>query len=104
MSNPSPYITTLTFLASLAPASERNCHCPIACRKCPGMAKFRLTEYGYRNWGPELVRYRIDPNQFPQRNSVLLGPDGKSVPFQINEGMLSFVAEFGQGSNGGLQA
>ncbi len=63
----------------------------------PQNGEIRLTEYGYRNWGPELVRYRIDPKQFPQRNNVLLGPDGNAVPFQINGGMLSFVAELAKG-------
>ena len=46
---------------------------------------------------PELVRYRIDPKQFPPRNRELLGPDGNAVPFQINEGMLSFVAGLAKG-------
>ena len=70
---------------------------PSRMAEVPRNGEIRLTEYGYRNWGPELVRYRVDSKQFPQRKSVLLGPDGKAVPFQVKEGMLSFVAELAKG-------
>ena len=97
MNNPSQYITTLTFLASLGSSLGAELSLPNRMPEVPRNGEIRLTEYGYRNWGPELVRYRIDPKQFPQRKSVLLGPDGKAVPFQIHEGTLSFVAELAKG-------
>ncbi|MCY2952558.1 MAG: hypothetical protein NTU53_11360 [Planctomycetota bacterium] len=63
----------------------------------PGDGVIQLTDHGYRNWGPELVQYRIDPAQFPPGNRVLLSPDGKAVPFQIKADVLSFVAELSKG-------
>jgi len=63
----------------------------------PASGVIQLTDYGYRAWGPELVQYRLDLAQFPPGNQVLLGPDGKAVPFQIKVGVLSFVAELPKG-------
>ena len=63
----------------------------------PADGVIQLTDHGYRNWGPERVQYRLDPAQFPPGNRVLLGPDGKSVPFQIKASILSFVAELATG-------
>ena len=59
----------------------------------------RLTDYGHRDWGPELVRYRIDTKRFRPGRLVLLGPDKAAVPFQIRDGVLSFVAELKQGQS-----
>jgi len=97
MSHTHQVITALAFLASLCCSLGAELSPPHRMAEVPRNGEIRLTEYGYRNWGPELVRYRIDAKQFPRRRSVLLGPDGNAMPFQINEGRLSFVAELAKG-------
>jgi len=39
--------------------------------KVPDSGVIQLTEHGYRRWGPELVRYRIDEKKFPSGKRVL---------------------------------
>lgn len=63
----------------------------------PPDGEIKLVDHGYRNWGPELVRYRLTPDQ-ARGNHVLLGPDGAAVPFQVRDGQLSFVAALPKGS------
>lgn len=59
----------------------------------------RLRDYGYRDWGGELVHYRVDTGRFRPGQLVLLGPDGKAVPFQVRRGVLSFVARLAKGKS-----
>jgi hypothetical protein len=77
MNTPQQYITTLILLASLFSRVGAGLSIPNRMAEVPRNGELRPTEYGYRNDGPELVRYRIDPRRFPPRKSVLLGPDGK---------------------------
>jgi len=63
----------------------------------PADGKMVLTDYGLREWGPELVSYTLDTKAFPPGRLALLGPDGKAVPFQVEDGTLSFVASLPQG-------
>jgi hypothetical protein len=63
----------------------------------PADGVIRLTEYGYRDWGPEVLQYRVDTKAFRPGKLALLGPDGAAVPFQISDGVLSFVAALAKG-------
>ena len=65
----------------------------------PADGVIRLIDYGCRDWGPELVHYRVDTGRFRSGRLVLLGPDGRAVPFQIEDGVLSFVAELNEGQS-----
>jgi hypothetical protein len=62
----------------------------------PADGTITLTDYGYRDWGPEVVRYRVDASTVAGPHA-LLGPDGKAVPFQIHDGVLSFVGALSKG-------
>ena len=97
MSHKSILVAGIACFVSLHASHAAEPALPSRMAEVPNDGVIRFIDYGYRNWGPELVRYRIDPKQFPQRKSELLGPDGNAVPFQINEGMLSFVAELAKG-------
>jgi hypothetical protein len=63
----------------------------------PEDGTIRLTDYGCRDWGPERVRYRLDTTQFPPGKLALLDRDGKTVPCQVKDGVLSFVAGLKKG-------
>ncbi|MBM4037709.1 MAG: hypothetical protein FJ290_04270, partial [Planctomycetes bacterium] len=72
-----------------------------ACRAVPPDGVIRLTDHGFRNWGPEVVRYAIDARKFPVGRLALTGEDGKAVPFQIKaeagKSTLLFVAAVPKG-------
>ena len=63
----------------------------------PDNGRIAITDYGYRDWGPELVHYRVDTARFPPGKLVLLDQAGRAVPFQIDDGVLSFVASAAKG-------
>ncbi|MGD0089665.1 MAG: hypothetical protein ABSE73_07075 [Planctomycetota bacterium] len=63
----------------------------------PDNGIIQLTDYGFRDWGPELVRYTLDTRKFEAGRLVLLAGDGKAVPFQIQDGVLMFVASVKKG-------
>lgn len=63
----------------------------------PRDGMIRIADYGYRDWGPELVHYELDPSVFPAGELALLDEDGAAVPFQIENGVLSFVASVSRG-------
>lgn len=63
--------------------------------KVPTDGMITLSDPGLRNWGPELVRFRIDEEAFA--NQVLNGPGGVPVPFQMHDGQVAFVAELPKG-------
>jgi hypothetical protein len=65
----------------------------------PADGVIRLTDYGYRDWGPEILRYQIDAKKFPAGKLALLGPGGQTVPFQIHDGVLSFIASLTKGQS-----
>ena len=67
----------------------------------PADGLIRLTDYGFRDWGPEVVRYSMDTPKFLPGRLVLAREDGTSVPLQIKtEGgrsTLMFVAAVPKG-------
>jgi len=66
-------------------------------RPVPDDGTIRLTDYGFRDWGPELVRYTLDTKKFEPGRLALLAGDGKALPFQIQNGVLMFVASVKKG-------
>lgn len=70
----------------------------------PADGVIRLADHGFRDWGPELLRYSIDPSQFKPGALDLVGPPGdKPVPFQIasvdGKAVLSFVGSVSKGKS-----
>lgn len=69
----------------------------------PGDGRIVLTDYGFRDWGPEVVRYRLDTNRFPPGRLALTSEDDQPVPFQITKldqySVLSFVAAVPKGKS-----
>ncbi len=59
-------------------------------RLLPDDGKMILCDYGYRDWGPELVQYTVKTASAGAQ--VLLDSAGKAVPFQIDGTTLAFVA------------
>jgi len=65
----------------------------------PADGKLTLADYGYRDWGPELVQYTADPTRFNPARVVLVDAQGAWVPHQIDQGVLSFVASVPKGAS-----
>jgi len=82
---------------SLAGPFFQTCLAATEYRPVPDDGIIRLTDYGFRDWGPELVRYKLDTKKFEPGRLVLLAGDGKAVPFQIQNGTLMFVASVKKG-------
>ena len=70
---------------------------PVPHSAVPDDGIIRLVDYGYRNWGPELVQYTVDPKVFKPGEVVLRNAAGAEVPCQIDGGVLSFVATLAKG-------
>lgn len=87
----------LATLIPLTVAAESADSAGLAMAAVPADGVIRLTEYGYRDWGPELLHYRLDAKQAPAGKLVLVTPDGKRVPCQVKDGVLSFVAALQKG-------
>ena len=86
----------LTGVAALAaPVTEF----PYRRAAVPADGRLTLTDYDRRDWGPELVHYRLDTKAFVPGKLALLGPDGKAVPFQVEGDLLAFVASLPQGKS-----
>jgi len=66
-------------------------------RAVPDDGTIRLVDCGFRDWGPELVRFTLDTKKFEPGRLVLLASDGKAVPFQVQDGTLMFVAAVPKG-------
>ena len=69
----------------------------------PDDGVIKLTDYGFREWGPELVHYTLDTRRFAPGKLVLLDDAGKAVPFNIEKGadggaVLAFVAAVSSGA------
>ncbi|MHB9134757.1 MAG: hypothetical protein ACYDBB_27115 [Armatimonadota bacterium] len=65
---------------------------PVARALVPANGKMSITEYGYRDWGPELVEYTVDATKFKANAVALVDGAGTAIPFQIDGNTLSFVA------------
>lgn len=63
----------------------------------PADGKITIADYGYRDWGPQLVNYTVDAARFRPGAVVLVDADGRPVPFQIDGDTLSFVAAVPKG-------
>lgn len=61
-------------------------------RTVPEDGRITLTDYGNRDWGPELVQYQMDTQLFQPGHLVLTDGTGRPVPFQIEGNTLAFVA------------
>lgn len=72
---------------------------PLTRRAVPDDGRITIADYGYRDWGPELVHYTIDTKRFRAGSLVLLDADGTAVPFQIEAGALAFVASVPKGQS-----
>lgn len=66
-------------------------------RSVPEDGRIVLKDYKLRDWGPELVHYEVDTSRFPPGQLVLLDEDNQAIPFQIEDGVLSFVASLNKG-------
>lgn len=88
-------LTASTALTAAPAAAEY----PYRRAAVPANGKLTLTDYDRRDWGPELVHYTLDTKTFVPGKLVLLGPDGKAVPFQIEDDVLAFVASLPQGKS-----
>jgi hypothetical protein len=87
----------LTCFFAVPSASAAGTELPMA--TVPGDGVIRLTDYGHRDWGPQVLHYRVDTSRFRPGKLVLLDADGKAVPFQIKDNVLSFVAEVEKGES-----
>jgi hypothetical protein len=69
----------------------------------PSDGRITLTDYGYRDWDPEVVRLRVDSNRFPIGRLALLTEEDRAVPFQMakvdGQGVLTFVAAVPRGKS-----
>ena len=65
-------------------------------RSVPESGVIELREYGYRDWKPELVRYKL-PEKWQKTKFVLKDATGKAIPFQVSEGVLMFVTSLPKG-------
>ena len=66
-------------------------------RHVPADGRIAIADHGYRDWGPELVHYGVDTKRFPPGRLALLDGEGRAVPFQIDGGVLAFVASVPKG-------
>ncbi|MGB2819602.1 MAG: hypothetical protein WBF17_01370, partial [Phycisphaerae bacterium] len=74
---------------------------PLRRAAVPDNGRITVTDYGYRQWGPELVHYTLDTTRFRPGRLVLLDAAGEAVPFQIDGSVLAFVASVPKGGSCG---
>lgn len=72
---------------------------PMARSSVPANGILTITDYGFRDWGPQLVQYTVDTSRFRSGQCVLVGQQGHHVPCQIDGDVLSFVATVPQGAS-----
>lgn len=65
----------------------------------PADGRITITDYGYRDWGPELVQYTVNTDRFKPDRVVLIDSQASRVPCQIDGNTLSFVAWVPKGSS-----
>ena len=70
---------------------------PLARRVVRDDGRITIADHGCREWGPELVHYRVDTERFRPGRLVLLDARGAAVPFQIDGDTLAFVASVPKG-------
>src|SRR5262245_8254498 len=89
--------TVMVLGGILAMADDARVPDPITRRAVPADGGLTITDYGYRDWGPELVQYIVDAQRFPPASTQLVDAAGQVVPCQIDDGVLSFVASVPKG-------
>ena len=67
-------------------------------RAVPADGRIVMQDYGYRDWGPELVHFTVDPAKFATGKCVLKDAAGKEIPCQTDDGLLTFVAALAKGT------
>ncbi len=88
----------LLVLLVMAVAAAVQAQTPTVRAAVPADGKMTMTDYGYRDWGPDLVEYTIDPAKWGTTVSVL-DPAGKAEPAQVDGNILSFVAYVPKGQS-----
>ena len=79
----------LVICASLAACQAQAADSKLPARKSvPNDGVIRLTDYGFRDWGPELVHYTVDTKAFKPGEVVLRDEAGAEVPCQIDGDVL----------------
>ena len=95
--HPLGYLVAAIFLAACSGcALAQKTNLPVRAT-VPADGKITITDYGYRDWGPELVNYTVDPARFRPGGAWLVDDKGQVVPFQIDGATLSFVASVPKG-------
>ncbi len=64
----------------------------------PADGKIVITDYGYRDWAPALLRYQIGDRKMKQGPVALTDAAGKPVPAQVDGTELRFVASLAKGA------
>jgi hypothetical protein len=90
-------LSPVLFLLALCGCAMSRPVDPMARACVPADGKIIITDYGYRDWGPELVNYTVDPARFRPGTVWLVDEKGQAVPFQIDVATLSFVASVPKG-------
>ena len=80
-----------------ASASSNEIRDPITRQRVPDDGRIELRDYGYRDWGPELVHYTLDAARFKPNAVSLVEAEGRLIPFQIDGNTLTFVASVPNG-------
>lgn len=86
------FLLALVVLLITTAAFSQGVTDPMQRASVPADGRMTMTDYGYRDWGPELVNYTVDTAKFHPGALVLLDGAGKAVPFQIDGNTLSYVA------------
>ena len=82
----------ITAAAHAAPPAD-----PIAMRAVPASGNITITDYGLRDWGPEPVHYRLDPEAFAGALVAVTDDTGAAVPSQVEDDVLTFMARVRKG-------
>ena len=91
------FVVSMLLLVTCGGCAAAQMADPTARARVPADGKITITDYGYRDWGPELVNYTVDPAHVSAETLSLVDASGKSVPFQIDGDTLSFVASVPKG-------
>ena len=81
-------------VAGAEPAND-----PMRRAEVPADGRISIADYGYRDWGPELVNYTADRARFQPGKVVLVDAQGERVPHQLDGDTLSFVASVPKGGS-----
>lgn len=83
----------IALCCSSAPAAD-----PMVRARVPDDGRIVLADYGFRDWGPELVHYTVDAARYKPGETTLLDGREAEVPHQIDGNVLAFVASVPKGT------